>query len=85
MKKLKTKIKRGSNVLVISGSHKGKKGKVLRILPKSGRVIVEKVALIKKHQKPSQNRPEGEIVECEGSIHISNVKLLPEQDKKTDS
>lgn len=76
MKKFKTKIKRGSSVVVISGSHKGKSGKVLELLSKNGRVVIENVALKKKHQKASQSQPEGGMVEREGSIHISNVKLV---------
>lgn len=82
MKKLKTKIKRGSDVTVITGSHKGKKGKVLYVLLQKGRVIVENIALKKKHQKGTQERPEGGIVEREGSIHISNVMLSETFDQK---
>lgn len=82
MKKLKTNIKKGSDVVVITGSHKGKRGKVLNILFQKGRVIVENVAFGKKHEKPSQDKPEGGVVEREGSIHISNVMLSEVFDKK---
>lgn len=82
MKKLKTKIKRGDEVVVITGSHKGKRGNVLNVLTQKGRVIVEKVAFTKKHQKVSQDQPDGGIIEREGSIHISNVMLAEVFDKK---
>jgi len=62
---------------VIAGSSKGKKGKILRVL--GDRVVVEKVAMIKRHTKASQQNPQGGIVEKEGSIHISNVQLFDEK------
>ena len=69
-------IKKGSQVIVMSGSHKGKQGKVLEIKRKKNRVVIENVAMLKVHQKPVQDKSEGGIVEREGSIHISNVKLV---------
>jgi large subunit ribosomal protein L24 len=66
-------VRKGDLVVVISGSYKGKKGKVLRV--DGNRVIIEKVAMIKRHTKPSQKNPQGGIVDKEGSIHISNVLL----------
>jgi large subunit ribosomal protein L24 len=66
-------IKRGDQVVVIAGSHKGKSGKVLEVLPKKQRAIVEGVAMIKRHTKKSQEHPNGAIVEREGSVHISNL------------
>ena len=66
-------IKRGDQVVVIAGSHKGKTGKVLEVLPKKQRAIVEGVAMIKRHTKKSQEHPNGAIVEREGSVHISNL------------
>ena len=66
-------VKRGDQVVVISGSHKGKSGKVLELLPKKQRAIVEGVALIKRHTRKSQEHPNGAIVEREGSIHVSNL------------
>lgn len=74
--KHKSKIKQGSEVCIITGSEKGKKGKVLKILSEKGRVIIENIALKKKKIKATQEKPEGGIVEQEGSIHISNVKLI---------
>jgi large subunit ribosomal protein L24 len=66
-------IKRGDQVVVISGSHKGKSGKVLELLPKKQRAVVEGVAMLKRHTKKSQEHPNGAIVEREGSIHVSNL------------
>ena len=69
-------IVKGMNVKVISGNHKGKEGKVLYVIPKKNRIIVEGINLIKKHFKPTQENPKGGVVEKEGSIHISNVMLV---------
>jgi large subunit ribosomal protein L24 len=66
-------VKKGEEVVVIAGSHKGKRGKVISVSPKSQRVIVEGVNLIKRHTRKSQQYPQGAIVEREGTVHISNV------------
>ncbi len=68
-------IKKNDQVVVISGSHKGKTGKVLEILASKNRAIVEGVAMIKKHRKKSQENPQGKIAEREGTIHVSNLML----------
>ena len=68
-------IKRGDAVIVISGSHKGKTGKVLEIKPAKNRAVVEGVAMIKRHLKKSAENPQGKIAEREGSIHVSNLML----------
>lgn len=68
-------IKRGDQVVVISGSHKGKSGKVLELLPKKSRAVIEGVALIKRHTKKNQEHPNGAIVEREGSVHTSNLMV----------
>jgi len=75
----KLNLKKGDYVVVISGEDKGKKGHVLRAYPKTGRVIVEKVNLIKKHAKPSQRNPQGGIITKEASINASNVMLFNEK------
>ena len=75
-KPVKMKLKKGDEVVVISGNHKGEKGKILQVFPTKSQVLVEGVRIIKKHARPTQDRPEGGIVEKEGPIHISNVKLL---------
>ena len=72
----KLHVKSGDTVQVISGNSKGKTGKIVEVLVKKNRVVVEGVNLIKKHIKPSAQNPQGEIRKVEGSIHISNVKLV---------
>ena len=69
------KIKKGEEVIVIAGDHKGKKGKVLQVLRDKNRVIVEGSNLLKKHEKKTQDNPQGSIVEREFPIHYSNVML----------
>ena len=81
MSKIKTHVKKGDSVEVISGNHKGKVGTVMQVLPTTGYVIVEGVRMIKKHERKTQERPEGGIVEREGQIHISNVKLVSKGEK----
>jgi len=73
-------IRKGDTVVVISGSSKGKRGKVLRI--EGNRVVIEKVAMIKRHTKPSQKNPQGGIVDKEGSIHVSNVLLFDDKNSR---
>ena len=68
------KIKKGDEVVVIAGDHKGSKGKILQVLRNKNRVIVEGVNMIKKHEKKTQDNPQGAIVEREASLHFSNVK-----------
>ena len=68
-------VKRGDVVVVISGSHKAKEGKILEVLPAKDRARIEGVALVKRHMKKSQEHPQGAIVEREGSVHISNLML----------
>ena len=70
-------VRKGDTVVVISGSSKGKRGKVLRVV--GDRVVIEKVAMIKRHTKPSQKNPQGGIVDKEGSIHVSNVLLFDDK------
>ena len=66
-------VKKNDEVVVLSGANKGKRGKVIAVNPKQQRVIVEGVAMIKRHTRKSQQHPNGAIVEREGTIHISNV------------
>jgi large subunit ribosomal protein L24 len=73
-------VKRGDLVVVISGSHRGKAGKILEILPAKSRARVEGVAMMKRHTKKSQEHPQGAIVEREGSVHISNLMLRANYD-----
>lgn len=66
-------VKKNDEVVVIAGSDKGKRGRVISVLGKKERIIVEGVHMTKKHMKKSQSNPQGKIVDREGSIHISNV------------
>jgi large subunit ribosomal protein L24 len=78
------RIRKGDLVVVISGKNKGNRGKVLRVIHKTERVVIERVAMVKRHTKPSQKNPQGGIIEKEGSIHISNVMPVdPNTDKRT--
>ena len=69
-------IIKGMNVKVIRGNHKGSEGKVLYVIPKKERIIIEGINLIKKHIRPTQENPKGGVVEKEGTIHISNVMVV---------
>jgi large subunit ribosomal protein L24 len=78
------KIKRDDTVMVISGKDKGKRSKVLRVIPKDKKVIVDNVNVVKKHQRPTQKMREGGIIEQPSPIDISNVMLVcPNCDQKT--
>ncbi len=78
------RVRQGDMVVVIAGKDKGKRGKVLRVVPKTNRVVIERVMMVKRHTKPSQKSPQGGIIEKEGSLHLSNVMLLdPGTDKRT--
>ena len=73
---MKTHVQKGDKVQVIAGNHKGASGTVLQVNPGKEQVLVEGVRMIKKHAKATQENQEGGIIEREGPIHISNVKLL---------
>ena len=79
----KLHIKRNDVVVVISGSHKGKSGKVLELLGAKNRARVEGLAMIKRHEKKSEKNPQGAITEREGSIHVSNLMLQATYDAST--
>ena len=77
-------VKKGDNVVVISGKDKGKQGTILAAYPKKNRVLVEGVNIVKKHSKPSQVNPQGGIISREAAIHVSNVMPLdPKSGKPT--
>ena len=75
------RIRTGDTVLVISGNEKGQRGKVLRVLRDTNRLIVEGIRMMKRHTKPTQRDPQGGIVERESTINASNVMVV---DPKTD-
>jgi len=83
MNRIKFHVRKGDQVEVISGNFRGSSGKVLEVLPKKQRVLIEGVRIIKKHLRKSQDNPSGKIAEREGPIHISNVKLV-ERETKTE-
>lgn len=66
-------VKKGDEVVVISGADKGKRGRIIAVNAKKSRVIVEGARMIKRHMRKSQQHPQGAIVEREGTIHLSNV------------
>ena len=76
MSSLKFHVKRGDTVQVISGNHRGSSGRILKVLPDKAQVIIEGVRLIKKHQRKTQDNPNGAIIQREGPIHVSNVKVV---------
>lgn len=80
---MKLKIKKGDIVKVITGSDKGKTGRVLDIDPKAMRILVEQVNVRSKHTKPSQMNPQGGIKQMEMPVHYSNVMLIDSDKKAT--
>ena len=66
-------VKKGDEVVVIAGADKGKRGRVIEVLVKKQRAMVEGVRMIKKHTRKNQQHPNGAIVEREGTIHLSNL------------
>ncbi len=73
------KIKKGDKVRVMAGEFKGKEGNVMKTFPKSNRVLIEGINVIKKHAKPTQANPDGGILEYEAPIHASNVMLVDKE------
>jgi large subunit ribosomal protein L24 len=68
-------VRKGDQVVVIAGKEKGKRGRVLRLVTANGRVVIERVNMVKRHTKPTQRNPRGGILEKEGSVEASNVAL----------
>jgi large subunit ribosomal protein L24 len=75
-------VKKGEVVVVLAGKEKGKRGKIIAVLRKKQRVIVEGVQMIKRHMRKSQDHPQGAIVEREGTIHLSNVMKADQFDAR---
>ena len=78
----KCHIKKGDQVVIIAGTERGKRGKIIRVFPGKQRVIVEGVKMIKRHTRKSQQHPQGAIVEREGTIHLSNVMTVERFDTR---
>ena len=84
MAKAKLKIKKGDEVVILTGKDKGSKGEVLKVMPEERRVVVQGVNVVKKHRKPTQLNPQGGIENIEKSVHVSNVALVdPKEGKAT--
>lgn len=70
------RIRKGDNVVVISGSDRGKRGEVLRVIPKEDRAVVQGVNVVQRHTKPTGMGNPGGIVAVEAPVHLSNLKLI---------
>jgi len=79
----KAHVKKGDEVVVIAGSEKGRRGKILQVKTKQQRLLIEGLKMIKRHTKANQRNPQGAIIEREGSIHLSNVMLASIFDART--
>ena len=75
-------VKKGDDVVVIAGTEKGKRGKIIEVLRAKQRVIVEGVKMIKRHTRKNQQNPQGAIVEREGTVHVSNLMLAERFDAR---
>ena len=75
-------IKRGEEVVVISGANKGQRGRILQVIPKKDRVVVEGVNFRKKHQKAKSEEEKGGIIELEAPLHVSNVMIASKYDER---
>jgi large subunit ribosomal protein L24 len=78
----KSHVKKGDEVVVIAGTEKGKRGKIIEVLRAKERAIVEGVKMIKRHTRKNQQNPQGAIIEREGSVHISNLMLAERFDAR---
>ncbi len=79
----KIRIKSGDTVRVTAGDQKGQEGKVVRVFKETNKAIVEGINMVKKHEKPSAENPQGGIKEKEAPIHVSNLSLLDKDGKAT--
>ena len=70
------KIKKGDTVQIITGIEVGKSGRVIKVFPKKYKIVVEGLNMVKKHARPTQDNPQGGIIEKEAPIHISNVMFI---------
>ncbi len=77
------KIKKGDNVVVLTGKDKGRTGQVIRVLPTENRVVVQGVNMVQRHTRPTQADPQGGIKHKEASLHLSNVAIVDANGKAT--
>jgi len=82
LNKNQIRLKKGDMVVVLAGKDRGKKGKILKTLPKKEAVLVEKINLVKRHMKPNPKNPQGGIIEKEAPLHISNVQVFSPKTNK---
>ena len=76
------RVKKEDTVVVLSGKDKGKRGRIISVIPKKDRVVVERINMVKKHMKPNNQYRQGGIIEKEAPLHVSNVMLVcPKCDK----
>jgi large subunit ribosomal protein L24 len=75
-------VKKGDEVVVIAGTEKGKRGRIIEVLRGRERAIVEGVKIIKRHTRKNQNQPQGAIIEREGTVHVSNLMKAEQFDAK---
>ena len=75
-------VKKGDEVVVIAGTEKGKRGKIIEVLRAKERAIVEGVKMIKRHTRKNQQNPQGAIIEREGTVHVSNLMLAERFDAR---
>lgn len=78
----KAHVKKGDDVVVLTGKERGKRGKIMQLLPNKNRAVVEGLMMVKRHQKQKDENTPGEIVEREGSIHVSNLMLASKWDER---
>lgn len=76
------KLKKGDNIIVITGKDKGKKGKITRVMPSENKVVVEGVNILKKHQRPRKSGEKGQIMKIAMPLHASNVMILDPKSEK---
>ena len=77
------KIKTGDTVVLLAGKDKGKQGRVLKVMPKDARLVVEGLNMVQRHTKASQSDPQGGIKRKEASLHVSNVAMVDSNGKAT--
>ncbi|MDR3629267.1 MAG: 50S ribosomal protein L24 [Desulfocapsaceae bacterium] len=79
----KTYLKKNDQVEIIAGKDKGRVGKILRVLPDSSQAVVERINMVKRHMKPREMNQQGQIIEKEAPIHVSNLQLICPECTKT--
>ena len=80
---MSAKIKKGDRVVLLAGKDKGRTGRVLKVLPKDERVVVEGLNMVQRHTRPSQGNPQGGIINKEAALHVSNVSHVDSNGKPT--